>query len=114
MLEGLFGNRSLERILFYLYAYQRGYPRGMSRDLGVSLRPVVVQLNKLEGAGIVVSRLEGKTRLYEFNPRYPLLDPLTRLIEKAMAFLPQKERRLRYEKRTRPRRAGKPGMIQGR
>ena len=114
MLEGLFGNRSLERVLFYLYAYQRGYPRGMARDLGTSLRPVVVQLNKLEGAGIVFSRLEGKTRLYEFNPGYPMLDVLKQLLEKAMTFLPEKERRLRYEKRTRPRRAGKPGIPQGR
>lgn len=86
----------------------------MSRDLGVSLRPVVVQLNKLEGAGIVVSRLEGRTRLYEFNPGYPFLDALRQLLEKAMSFLPEKERRLRYEKRTRPRRAGKPGIVRGR
>lgn len=107
MLEGLFGNRSLERILFYLCAYQRGYPRKLARDLDMALRSAVVQLNKLEAAGIVVSRLEGRTRLYEFNPRYPLLAPLKQLIESASRFLGPKERN-RYEQRTRPRRAGKP------
>lgn len=107
MLEGLFGNRSIERILFYLQAYRRGYPRKLSRDLELALRSVVLQLNKLEGAGIVVSRLEGRTRLYEFNPRYPLLEPLKQFLESAMRFLGPRERD-RFEKRTRPRRAGKP------
>ena len=108
MLKGLFGNNTIEKVLFYLKAYRRGYPRGMARELGGSLRPIVVQLDKLESAGIVVSTLMGRIRLYEFNPRYPLLEPLLHFLERAMEFLPAKDRARLYERRTRPRRAGKP------
>jgi len=56
----------------------------------------------------VVSFLEGKTRLYRFNPRYPFLKELKTLLRRAMEFLSEKEIEQYYRKRTRPRKKGKP------
>ncbi len=108
MLEGLFGNVIVEKILFMLNTYGEGYPLGMAKTFGEPVNGIQQQLKRLENAGIVVSRLIGKVRLYTFNPRYPFLNSLKTLISKAYDFLPEDEKRKYYRMRTRPRRAGKP------
>ncbi len=67
-------------------------------------------LARLEKGGIVVSHKEGKTRLYQFNPRYPFLNELKAFLEKAYICFPDEIRQKYYEPlvRKRPRRAGKP------
>ncbi len=108
MLEGLFGNITVEKILFFLFVYEEGYPRGMAQLFGVPVNRIQQQLGRLENGGIVVSRLTGKVRLYTFNPRYPFLTELKALLERAFAFMPEQEKNTYYRQRTRPRRAGKP------
>lgn len=108
MLEGLFGNVIIEKILFFLYVYGEGYPLGMARVFGVPVNRIQQQLKRLELGGIVVSRLMGKVRLYTFNPRFPFLKELKALVAQAYEFVPEKEKDKYYRLRTRPRRAGKP------
>jgi len=108
MLEALFGNSTVEKILFYLSTYGEGYPLGMARNFGVPVNKIQQQLRRLENGGIVVSRLFGKVRLYNLNPRYPFLDELRGLLSKAFQFVPEAEKENYYRNRTRPRRAGKP------
>lgn len=108
MLESLFGNEMLEKVLFYLAVYGEGYPNGMAKTFGEPVNRIQQQLKRLERGGIVVSRLMGNVRIYTFNPRYPFLKEVKALIEKAYRFLPESERSRYYLKRTRPRRAGKP------
>jgi hypothetical protein len=108
MLEGIFGNIVVEKILFTLYVYEEGYPLGMAKTFEEPVNRLQQQLQRLENAGIIASRLIGKVRVYTFNPRYPFLQELKALIAKAFEFLPEKEKDAYYRKRTRPRRAGKP------
>jgi hypothetical protein len=108
MLEGLFGNITVERILFYLSVYGEGYPLGMARTFGVPVNSIQQQVKRLENNGIVASRLTGNVRIYTFNPRYPFLKELRSLITRAYGFLPETEKSRFYRMRTRPRRAGKP------
>jgi hypothetical protein len=108
MLESLFGNSMVEKILFYLNTYGEGYPLGIARTFGVPVNRIQQQLKRLETGGIVVSRLFGKVRLYTLNPRYPFLPELAALISRAFEFVPESEKETYYRKRTRPRRAGKP------
>ncbi|HWR58021.1 MAG TPA: winged helix-turn-helix domain-containing protein [Thermodesulfovibrionales bacterium] len=108
MLEGIFGNITVEKILFTLYVYGEGYPFGMAKTFGEPVNRIQQQLRRLENAGIVVSRILGRVRIYTLNPRYPFLEELRTLIAKAHEFIPEKEREKYYGKRTRPRRAGKP------
>lgn len=108
MLESLFGNRIVEKILFYLLVYRDGYIRGIANMFGIPVRGVVQQLKRLEDGGIVVSQKKGKIRLYQFNPRYPFLPELKALLQKGMSVLPPREIEKYYRQRTRPRRKGKP------
>ena len=108
MLEGLFGNIVIERILFTLYVYGDAYALGLAKLFGEPVNRFQQQLKRLEDAGIVASRRVGRTRLYSVNPRYPFRKELMALVEKAFEFVPEKEKETYYRKRTRPRRAGKP------
>jgi DNA-binding transcriptional ArsR family regulator len=108
MLEGLFGNVIIERILFSLAVYEEAYALGLARLFDDSVNRFQQQLKRLENGGIVVSRLAGRTRLYTINPRFPFRQELMMLIAKAFEFIPEEEKEAYYRKRTRPRRAGKP------
>ncbi len=108
MLESLLGNSTIEKILFFLETYGQGYPKGISRTFNITVNGIQQQLKRLEDGGIVISSLEGKTRLYRFNPRYPFSNELKLLLCRAMEFLSEKEIEQYYRKRTRPRKKGKP------
>ncbi len=110
MLESLFGSKTIEKILFYLLANDRCYGSQLSRVFDESLSPFQKGLDRLEAGGIIVSFLEGKTRVYQFNPRYPFLSELKEFLQKAYEFLPSelKDRFYQPVVRKRPRRKGKP------
>jgi hypothetical protein len=108
MLESLLGSVNRERVLLFICARGEGYPRDIARFFSTDLTPVQRQLDALERGSILVSRLAGRTRIYTFNPRYPLLNEVKALLDKALAFYPQEERDRLLPARQRPRRAGKP------
>jgi DNA-binding transcriptional ArsR family regulator len=108
VLEGLFGNSVVERILFVLYVYGEAYPLGLAKTFDEPVNKFQQQLKRLEDAGIIVSRRVGRTRLYTLNPRYPFRKELEALVAKAFDYVPDEEKEAYYRKRTRPRRAGKP------
>jgi len=80
----------------------------MARFFETDLNPIQKQLDKLELAGVLVSRTAGRTRLYEFNPRYAFLKEIKSLLEKAIAFYSPDDRDRLLMVRRRPRRKGKP------
>ena len=108
MLEPVFGNATVEKILFALEVYGQPYPTGLAKLFGIPVNGIQQQLKRLEDGGVVVSIIVGRTRLYQFNPRYPFLKELKALIQRAMEYLPEKEIQKYYRNRTRPRRKGKP------
>jgi hypothetical protein len=95
-------------VLVYLMARDEGYAREISRFYATGLDPIQKQLERLEAGSVVYSRSAGRTRLYALNPRYPFLKELGALLQKAISFLPQKERDRLLMVRRRPRRQGKP------
>jgi len=108
VIESLLGSENSERVLIFLVARQTGYAREIARFFDTSLYGVQKQLDKLETGGVLVSRMVGRTRLYEFNPRYPFLNELKSLLEKALSFYAAEEREQLLLNRRRPRRRGKP------
>ncbi|OGR00520.1 MAG: hypothetical protein A2284_19150 [Deltaproteobacteria bacterium RIFOXYA12_FULL_61_11] len=102
MLELLFGNATAERVLLYLHCYERGHATQIAKTFGSALTPVQRQLAKLETAGVLVSRSEGRTKLYEWNPRYPFTKELRALLQRAYDYLPAELRERYYQLRTRP------------
>jgi DNA-binding transcriptional ArsR family regulator len=109
MLEGVLGNATAEKVLLYLERYDEGYALGIARafdDLPVSM--VQRQLERLEASGVLVSRLQGRTRVFAWNPRFAFESELRALLRKAIALLPAEERARYFAGRRRPRRTRKP------
>jgi len=108
MLSKLFGGCNAEKILMFMFVYGEGYARQISRIFDVAFDPVNKQLTKFEDAGILVSRMRGRTKLYTWNPRYPFLKELQALLEKAFEYTTPDEKKAYYTERTRPRKSDKP------
>lgn len=110
MLEYLFANKNVEKILMYLSLHEKANASELSRSFGSSLDPIQKTLKKLEEGGLLVSFLEGRTRVFQWNPRYPFLPEIMALAEKAFGFLPIHIQEMCYHrtKRKRPRKTGKP------
>ena len=107
MIEILLGSKNAERVLIYIYSREEGYAREIARFYSTDLKPIQQQLDKLEAGGVLVSREVGRTRPYTFNPRYPFLNELKGLLEKAFSFYPEEEREELVMNRHRPRAKGK-------
>ncbi|MGL6222248.1 MAG: winged helix-turn-helix domain-containing protein [Steroidobacteraceae bacterium] len=107
MLEAIVGSPTAEKVLLYLQNYEQAYGREIADTFDIAQSQVQKQLVKLEAGGLLVSRLAGRTRLYQWNPRNPLVAALRELLSLALESLPAAEQQRYYRKRTRPRRSGK-------
>jgi hypothetical protein len=96
MLEVLFGNKNVQRILIFLFVNGRCYGTQLHRCLKSPLTPIQKALDRLEKGGLVHSYFEGKTKLYQFNPTYPLIVELETLLKKAYTLLPANEKKNYY------------------
>ena len=110
MLEYLFGNKTVEKALFYLLINKKCYASELKNRLNVPVNAVQQALLKLERGGVLVNFTEGRTRVFQFNPRYPFLNELQAFLKKAYEFLTDKVKQQSYEQitRRRPRKTGKP------
>ena len=110
MLEYLFANKNVEKILMYLCLHGKANATELSRSFNSSLDPIQKTLRKLEEGGLLASFLEGKTRVFQWNPRYPFLLEIQVLAKKVYSFLPPDIQQALYQptKRKRPRKTGKP------
>jgi hypothetical protein len=108
MLASLLGSINKERVLVYLAARGRGYSREIARFFDSPLFPIQNAMDKMESAGVLVSRTVGSTREYEFNSRYPARKELAILLNRALELYPAPLRDRLLMNRTRPRRRGKP------
>ena len=108
ILDTLFGSENRERVLVFLKARGEGYASEIAKFFNTDLYSIQSQLERLEAGGVIVSRSVGRTVLYQFNPRYFLLDELEALLEKAIYYYPKDLREDLLMNRRRPRRKGKP------
>ena len=68
-LAEMFGSRAAEAVLLHLFHHGESYGRAVSSDFEISLDSVQRQLEKFEGAGVLVAMRHGRTVVYSFNPR---------------------------------------------
>lgn len=108
MLGALLGSLNKERVLVFLAARGKGYPREIARFFSAPLDPVQKAMDRLEQAGVLVARTSGTIREYEFSSRYPLRNELEALLQKALSLYPSELREELLLTRNRPRRKGKP------
>ena len=105
-LAGLFGSESAYRVLLYLENYDQGYASQIARTFDISLNQVQNQLRKFEEVGLLVSRLEGTSRMYYFK-RNPVTDALRMFLHSMLEVLPGATIDRYYRERRRPRRYDK-------
>lgn len=110
MLESLFGNSVIEKILFFLLINDKCFPSQLKTVFSSPLYSFQRALTRLEKGGIIVSHREGKTLIYQFNPLFPFISELKAFLKKAYEFFPAEIQEKYYDPTTRkrPRRQGKP------
>ena len=106
-LEALFGSRSAAQTLLFLQNYGEGHARRIATTFGVSPMAIQRQLKRLEGEGILVSRVVGNTRVFTWNPRSATVKDLRKFLEAELDRLPDDVTRQYFRQRQRPRRTGK-------
>ncbi|MFW9625223.1 winged helix-turn-helix domain-containing protein (plasmid) [Sulfurospirillum sp. 'SP'] len=108
MLEALLGTKNRELTLQYLLVYEEGYAREIAKYFDTALPSIQNQLKHFEENGLVLSKMQGRTKVYFFNPRYAFLQELTSLLDKArLYYKPELKAKLEMQRR-RPRRPEKP------
>jgi predicted ArsR family transcriptional regulator len=108
VLKGILRAASQEKILLYLLVRESGYGKAIAEFFGLSTNSVQKQLVRLEEDGVVVSRLIGRLREYEMNPRYAFTESLRQLLKSALSAYPDTVVNDLAMQRTRPRKSGKP------
>ena len=108
MLEIVLGSASAEKVLIFLLVREKGYANEITSFYNTDLSPIQNQMKKFEDGGVLVSFLEGRTRIYQFNPTYAFLPELKALLSKAFQFYSPGEIESLKMYRRRPRRTGKP------
>ena len=108
MLEPIVGSKSSEQVFIFLIARQKGYATEIANYFDADLYAIQKQLVRLEDSNVLVSRKVGRTRVYQFNPRYPFLIELKSLLEKVLSYYPDKIQEDLLLNRRRPRRRDKP------
>ncbi len=109
VLKELTGSKTAELCLLHLFHYGEGYGRAIVDDFPkhVSLLNVQRQLEKLELAGILVSKTAGRTRMFTWNPKSPYVKPLKEIVKIQYESMSLEDRQELFTKRRRPRRKDK-------
>lgn len=107
VLEAIFGNRTAALVLLFIEAYGEGHGLRIAKTYGLGLNMTQRQLKRLEGNGVLVSRVVGNTRVFTFNERNPTVRNLRRFLAAELELLPKDDVRKYFRQRQRPRRTGK-------
>ena len=107
MIEAILRSKSSEQAYMFLTARKKGYATEIASFFDADLYAIQKQLERLEDSDVLVSNLVGRTRVYEFNPRYPFLKELKALLEKVLSFYQEDIKEDLLMNRRRPRKRGK-------
>jgi hypothetical protein len=108
MLEAIVGSKSSEQVFIFLVARNEGYATEIARFFDADLFAIQKQLERLENCDVLVSKKVGRTRVYQFNPRYPFLDELKNLLTRVLGLYPEEVKEALVMNRRRPRKKDKP------
>jgi hypothetical protein len=99
LFDALFGNGTIEKVLFFLLVNEKGYATEISHCLDAPLTPIQQALSRLENGSILCSWLEGKTRLFRFNLHYPFNKALQALLKEGYRQLSHREQQSYFHRR---------------
>jgi hypothetical protein len=94
MLEGLCGNKNVQKVLLFLFVNSKCDGAQLQRLLKTPLTSLQNALARLEKGRIIISYSEAKTKFYQLNPSYPLFPELEQLLKKAYTLLSPQDKKL--------------------
>lgn len=80
-LEKIFGNKTAEIVMLYLYHFGEIYPSAISKGSGFALSQIQKQMMRFEESEVIKSRYVGHTKLYYFNENSPYIHAFLGLIK---------------------------------
>lgn len=108
MLEKILGSDIAMKIMLHLVHYEEMYPSAVAKDYELTLNAVQKQFTRFEEAGVLVSKLVGRTRVYMFNKKSKAATKFYDLVKVYYDGLSIKDKEKIFSQRRRPRRPGKP------
>ena len=84
MIENLISSKTRIKLLlkFFLNSNTTSYLRGLEGEFGDSSNAIRVELNKLEGAGMLSSELQGNKKMFKANTTHPLFKEIHNILMK--------------------------------
>ena len=67
---------------FFLNSSNKAYLRGLAQEFGESTNAIRLELNKLEGAGMLSSEYDGNKKYFSANIEHPLFYDIQNIIHK--------------------------------
>ncbi|MDH4466837.1 MAG: winged helix-turn-helix domain-containing protein [Bacteriovoracaceae bacterium] len=107
MLNKILGSEIAMKAMFHLIHYHEIYPSAVAKDYKLTLSAVQKQFARFEEAGILVSKLVGKTRVYMFNKKSKISNAFFEFVKLYYDGLSISDKEKIFSERRRPRRLGK-------
>ena len=107
-LADLLGSLAAEAALLHLFHHGESYGRAVAADFGVSLDSVQKQLDKLERTGILISKWQGRTLIYNWNSKSRAASRLKDLVSVAYDGIAPDISNIKFATRRRHRSKDKP------
>lgn len=86
MIETLISSKTRIKLLlkFFLNSNMTAYLRSLESEFGESTNAIRVELNRLEQAGMLVSRLDGNKKIFQANIQHPLFRDVQSILMKSV------------------------------
>jgi hypothetical protein len=84
MLETLITSKTRLKLIFKLFLNPEtsSYLRGLAEEFGESSNAIRVELNRLEGAGLLCYESSGNKKMFRANTEHPLYDEIHSIVKK--------------------------------
>lgn len=84
MLDSLISSKTRIKLLlkFFLNKENKAHLRGLESEFGESSNAIRQELNKLEGAGLLQSHMQGNKKLFSANSTHPLFPDINSILFK--------------------------------
>ena len=84
MIDSLITSKTRIKLLlkFFLNSNSRAYLRNLENEFGESTNAIRIELNRLEGAGLLSSQISGNRKYFKANTEHPLFKDINNILKK--------------------------------
>ena len=84
MLDSIITSKTRIKLLlkFFLNSQTKSYLRNLEQEFGESTNAIRIELNRLEGAGLLSSQISGNRKYFKANTEHPLFKDINNILKK--------------------------------